>query len=391
VKILMLCYEFPPIGGGGAQVVRGLAGELVAAGHDVDLVTMGFRGLPREEEIEGIRVHRVPCLRRKEFVCTAPEAATYAASAFPAVLRLAAEARPDIVHAHFIFPDGFLAWSTRRRTGLPYVITAHGSDVPGYNPHRLKAAHRLLAPLWSSVTGGARRIVCPSESLRRLVSAACPEARTTVIPNGIDPAAFRPDRRKRRRILVATRMLERKGAQHVMTALGGASLGYELHLVGDGPYLPVLRELARDLGVNAVFHGWLSNRSPEYRDLFETSAIFALPSEAESFGVVLLEAMAAGMAIVTSAGTGCAEVVGDAGLLVPPRDPAAVRDALSVLAADPARCDTLGRAARRRLEERFGWPAVGRRYVALYEETVAGGGRGEEGVRRRPAPDGKGK
>lgn len=367
----MLCYEFPPIGGGGAQVVRGLAGELVAAGHDVDLVTMGFRGLPREEETEGIRVHRVPCLRRKEFVCTAPEAATYAASAFPAVLRLAAEARPDIVHAHFIFPDGFLAWSTRRRTGLPYVITAHGSDVPGYNPHRLKAAHRLLAPLWSSVTGGARRIVCPSESLRSLVARRGRGDRTVVVPNGIDPGRFDPNRKKNERILVATRMLERKGVQHLLAALARFPRPVGVDIVGDGPFLPELRRMARELGVDARFAGWLDGGSPELKELFETSGIFVFPSEAENFPNVLLEAMTAGMAIVTTAGTGCAEVVGDAAVLVPPKDPAAIREALPALLDNPALREILGTAARARVEKLFSCRAVAGRYAEIYGEAVA--------------------
>jgi glycosyltransferase involved in cell wall biosynthesis len=371
VKILMLCYEFPPIGGGGAQVVRGLAGELVAAGHDVDLVTMGFRGLPREEETEGIRVHRAPCLRRKEFVCTAPEAATYAASAFPAVLRLAAEARPDIVHAHFIFPDGFLAWSTRRRTGLPYVITAHGSDVPGYNPHRLKAAHRLLAPLWSSVTGGARRIVCPSESLRSLVARRGRGDRTVVVPNGIDPGRFDPNRKKNERILVATRMLERKGVQHLLAALARFPRPVGVDIVGDGPFLPELRRMARELGVDARFAGWLDGGSPELKELFETSGIFVFPSEAENFPNVLLEAMTAGMAIVTTAGTGCAEVVGDAAVLVPPKDPAAIREALPALLDNPALREILGTAARARVEKLFSRRAVAGRYAEIYGEVVA--------------------
>jgi glycosyltransferase involved in cell wall biosynthesis len=351
--------------------VRGLAGELVAAGHDVDLVTMGFRELPREEETEGIRVHRVPCLRRKEFVCTAPEAATYAASAFPAVLRLAAEARPDIVHAHFIFPDGFLAWSTRRRTGLPYVITAHGSDVPGYNPHRLKAAHRLLAPLWSSVTGGARRIVCPSESLRSLVARRGRGDRTVVVPNGIDPGRFDPNRKKNERILVATRMLERKGVQHLLAALARFPRPVGVDIVGDGPFLPELRRMARELGVDARFTGWLDGGSPELKELFETSGIFVFPSEAENFPNVLLEAMTAGMAIVTTAGTGCAEVVGDAAVLVPPKDPAAIREALPALLDNPALREILGTAARVRVEKLFSRRAVAGRYAEIYGEVVA--------------------
>ncbi len=370
MRILSCCYEFPPIGGGGGAVAHGLSKALAADGYEVDIVTMGFRCLPDREVSDGVRVYRVPTRRKAMYHCSVSEAASYLLPARRALRELLYGNRYDLLHAHFIFPDGLLAAAAAHSAGLPFLVTAHGSDVPGYNPHRLHAAHALLAPVWRNVVRRAARIICPSETLRRLVSAACPEARTAVIPNGIDPASFRPDRERRRRILVATRMLERKGIQHILNALHATSPEYELHVVGDGPFLPTLRRLARNLGVNTVFHGWLSNRSSEYRELFETSSIFALPSEAENFPVVLLEAMAAGLAIVTSEGTGCAEVVGNAARLVPPKDPAAIRAALLALIHDPECCQELGRTARDRVEKHFGWRIVASRYADVFRTVV---------------------
>ena len=106
-------------------------------------------------------------------------------------------------------------------------------------------------------------------------------------------------------------MLERKGVQYLIEALAGIEAPFTLHVVGEGPFLRQLRELAVARGVEVVFHGAMANDGPELRELYETSAIFALASTAENFPMVLLEAMAAGAAIVTTAGTGCAEVVGD--------------------------------------------------------------------------------
>ena len=367
----MLCYEFPPLGGGGSKVVHGLSTELVRLGHEVDIVTMGFRGLPGYEQVNGARVFRVSFLRNKKYVCSVPEAASYVLSALMFVRRLASQHRYDINHTHFIFPDGFLAWSIKRSMQVPYVITAHGSDVPGYNPHRLKVAHKLMAPLWATVIRNASQITCPSESLRSLLMAASGgDKHTTVIPNGIDPGKFKHDKPKKKRILVVTRMLERKGVQHVLMALEGLKLDQEVHIVGDGPYLPTLRQMAQATGNNVTFWGWLDAQSPELKDLFETSGIFVFPSEAENFPIVLLEAMAAGMAIITTKETGCAEVVGDAALLVKSRDAEAIREALIFLANNPERCKELGKAARQRLEEHFSWTTVAERYIALYEKAV---------------------
>lgn len=365
MRILTLCYEFPPLGGGGARVVSELAPELVEAGHDIDLVTMGYGDLPRTETWQGVRVHRVPCIRRKRHYCTSPEAASYLMGAVPVVRRLLAARRYDVTHAHFIFPDGLLAWRISRTAGVPYVITAHGSDVPGYNPDRLALAHRLLSPIWMRVTGGAARIVCPSRSLRRLVEARNPGAAITEIPNGIHPGRYRPDKPKARRILVATRMLERKGVQFLLDALEGVAIDHEVHLAGDGPYLPTLKKKAERMRLPVVFHGWMDNGSRELRELHESSDIYLLPSESENFPIGLLEAMTAGMAIITTSGTGCEEVVGDAALLVPPRDPVALRTALKRLVDDPELTARLGRAARRRIESRFSWSTVATQYSDL--------------------------
>jgi glycosyltransferase involved in cell wall biosynthesis len=117
----------------------------------------------------------------------------------------------------------------------------------------------------------------------------------------------------------------------------------------------------------AKFWGWLDNRSPELRGIYDSSGIFVLPSEAENFPIVLLEAMAAGLAIVTTAGTGCAEVVGDAGILVPVRDSRAIARALKRLVDDADLRQTLGAAARKRIEDNFTWRAVARRYVEEYQ------------------------
>jgi glycosyltransferase involved in cell wall biosynthesis len=84
--------------------------------------------------------------------------------------------------------------------------------------------------------------------------------------------------------------------------------------------------------------------------------------------MVLLEAMSAGMAIITTKETGCADVVGDAALLVKARDPMAIRNALEKLIKKPDLCEELGRAARKRLEDNFNWNKVAIKYVDLYKE-----------------------
>jgi len=367
VRILTLNYEFPPIGGGGAPVSHELGKELVAQGHEVDVVTMGFNGLPAREVVDGINVHRVPCIRKRPDLCTTHEMASFVLAALPKIARLSAEQAYDVNHTHFIVPTGLLARLLKAWTGLPFVVTIHGSDVPGYNPDRFKWQHRVLRPGWKWILRGADHLISPSQFLHGLIRQQALSRPITIIPNGIRYERFQSDPLKERRILVVSRMLHRKGVQYFLQALPGLDLqGFEIDIVGDGPYLPTLRQMATDLGLSVKFWGWLDNKSPELKQLYERAAIFVFTSEAENFPVVLLEAMAAGQAIVTCDGTGCPEVVGSDALLVPPRRSDQLGEALGRLVRNDQLRTELGRRARARVEQQFGWHTIARRHVELY-------------------------
>jgi glycosyltransferase involved in cell wall biosynthesis len=284
--------------------------------------------------------------------------------------RLPKSKQYDLIHAHFILPDGFLAWQIHKFAALPYVITAHGSDVPGYNPHRLKLAHRMVAPVWAIVTKKASKIICPSKILGALVLKQNKDLNVEIIPNGIEAERFVANRDKGNRILIVSRMIERKGIQFFLQAIAQTSSDWEVHIVGDGPYLHKLREKSMAPKWKIKFWGWLDRESPKLKELYETSSVFVFPSEAENFPIVLLEAMASGLAIITTEGTGCEEVVGDSAVLVPPRNSSAILNALLVMLQYPKERRKMGEAARRRVEECFSWTAVREQYIRLYNYTL---------------------
>lgn len=370
-RLLSLSYEYPPLGGGGAKVVNSLTDQMLSRGLEIDLVTMAYQNLPREESSKNFNIFRIPCLRRNESVCHPHEMLPYLILAIPKVLGLASKNRYSVNHTHFIFPDGVLAYLARRFKGIPYVITAHGSDVPGYNPDRFQFLHKVLAPLWAVVARNAETIICPSAHLQELIHSVDPRVKTTVIPNGIDLDRFDPSRPRKRQALVVTRMVERKGVQFLIEALAGWDHDFDVKIVGDGPYLPELRRKAKDLQVNVEFLGYVDNKSQEFRDLFETSEVYVFTSSSENFPIVLLEAMTAGTAIITSNDTGCAEAVGDCAMLVPPKNPGAIKKALQDLFSDPELCASLRAKGRQRVETMFSNDSVTERHLELYR-SIAG-------------------
>jgi len=371
MRVLTLSYEYPPLGGGGAKVVRGLARQLAKLGHEVDVFTMGYPGLPGFENTDGVNVYRHPSIRKRTDICHMHEMLPYLISVLPRIKRMIATRKYDINHTHFIFPDGILAWMLNRRTGLPYVITAHGSDVPGYNPDRFRAHHALLSPLWRRIVDRSERVICPSAHLQSLIAKADEGVRSTVIPNGMSPDRFSFEREKQMRVLVVTRLFERKGVQYLLEALEGRTLPCEINIVGDGPYLDTLKRIAAGTRSDVRFWGWLDNDSEQLRELYETSRIFVFTSRQENFPVNLLEAMAAGMAIIVSEDRGSREVVGDTALVVPFDQPDRLFQLLERLTRDPLRCEELGRLARRRLETHFTWRAIADKYCTLFAHALA--------------------
>jgi glycosyltransferase involved in cell wall biosynthesis len=369
LRILTLCYEFPPVGGGGARVAHGLAKQFVREGHEVHLLTLGYGGLPAEESVDGIQLIRVRGWRARVEIARPHELASYLWAVRAPLRQLLRTQRFHLVHIHFLLPDGLLTLLVPELRDLPIVITVHGSDVPGFNPDRFRLLHRVLYPLWRKVTRRVDHIVCPSNFIAALLRERAPWADPIIVPNGIDLHMLRADRPREMRILAVSRLLERKGVQDLIAALTLTKCSLQAQVVGTGPYRSQLEKSAAQLGERIRFRGWLDNGSTELRDLYETSEIFVFPSRAENFPIVLLEAMAAGLAIVAVDIPSCREVLGDAAVLVPAADCAALAGAIDRLAADSVWRQQLQRAARRRLEENFGWPAIARRYLEIFEAT----------------------
>ena len=138
MRILMLNYEYPPLGGGASPVTKSLSEELVKLGHSVDVVTMGFKGLKRKEEINGVTVYRVPSIRKEQGVCQTHEMLSYCYSAWRFLPKLLKENEYDINHTHFIIPTGVSTWIIK--TSL-----AAGSKKCGVgnNAHKLPKRHGL--------------------------------------------------------------------------------------------------------------------------------------------------------------------------------------------------------------------------------------------------------
>lgn len=305
MKILILNYEFPPLGGGGGTMSKELAVRMVQRGHQIDVVTMGFRGLPDFETIDGVRIYRVHCIRAKKSSCQPWEQLSYIAASKKTIRKLLSENHYDLCHAHFIVPTGVLAKYVKRKYGLRYLMTAHGSDVEGYNTKKSNLIiHKLIKPLWRSVVKEAEMSVIPSDFLLRLMRKQY-EGNYLIIPNGIDLEKYRqnPSVSKEHRILSIGRLQKSKNVQALIKAVAKTDMDdWHVDIVGDGPYRKELERLTEELQLENIitFHGWVTNGSETHLSFLHRSSLFVSHSYFENFSVAVTEAIAAGCAILLS-------------------------------------------------------------------------------------------
>ncbi len=364
MRILLLNYEFPPLGGGSSSVSYEIGKRYIARGHTVDVVTMGFDDLPSPETVDGMTVYRVPCLRRSIEISRLHEMASYVYSANRFLSKHLAHTSFDVNHTHFLLPTGLVARSMKLKFGLPYIVSVHGSDVPGYNPDRFRLAHRFTRPMLMRVGNDASRIVTMSDFLANLIRENVHDYSSEHlirIPNGIDSEKFRPGNKKK--IILSTgRLLRRKGFQHLIRAVSDKDIGYEVHICGDGPMHEELRHAAALSRTRVVLHGWLDNQSDLYKDLLGTASIYVLASEGENSSIALLEGMSTGCATITTKVTGCPETLGNAGLLVRPANPDDLKQAISSIVGDDQLRLSLQRRAVERVQAMFDWNLIVQNY-----------------------------
>jgi glycosyltransferase involved in cell wall biosynthesis len=355
-----------PVDGGVGRHVRDLANGLSERGHEV-VVCGPERPVGTSERV----AHRKLSLVRS----VDPRADVNAARTLAAIV---GELRPDVVHAHSSKAGALARLARARQPRVPLLYSPHlyafagDFERPGER-RAYRLVERLLAP-------AASRVICVCEDEARLARAIGSSGRVRVVYNGVPIAQDGPvDPRVAALaegggpVLGALALLSRrKGVQTLIDALP-AVLGRHprtrVAIAGEGPQLPELRERSRRLGVaDAVsFLGAAADPLAFLRGL----DVFALPSWAESFPYVILEAMSLGLPIVASDVGGVGEALAeDSGVLVPPRDHDALSRALIELLGDGERRTRLGASAQERQRRRFDLGGMVNGMEAVYEELV---------------------
>jgi glycosyltransferase involved in cell wall biosynthesis len=379
MRVLVVDYEYPPLGGGGGVLTQALVRPL-AKKHDVVVLTSRALGLAAESQEDGARIIRAAVPGRTD----KNSASNLSLMAFPAVgiaagMKLLRSWKPDVVHTFFAVPSGPAGWALAKAARAPHVLTVIGADI--HDPTR------TLSPDRSKAVGAvARRMIRDAD----LVAAIASDIRTRAIglsgrsdiglvhgavPDGGPLPA--PDRaglgwaEHECVVLVCARLVPRKGHDILLRALRNAPHNVRVEIVGDGPERARLEQLAAALPHTVTFTGEISLEERDRR--LASADAFALPSLHEGFPLALLEALRAGLPVVASDSGGQRDMFadGEGGFLVRVGDEDAIARHLTTFAEDVERRKQMGKAARAGVEI-FTDEYMTARYVELYEDALAG-------------------
>ncbi len=386
MNLLLINYEFPPIGGGAANATQSIGRAFVQKGHNVTVLTSALKRMPEMTMEDEMHVHRLATGRKHADRGSFREMISFIVKSRRKVLELHERQRFDASIAFFTIPSGPASLFLYRVKQVPYLVSLRGGDVPGHVPKH-KALHVLTQVLRHSVLRSAKAIIANSEGLADTSRASDPFP-VHVLPNGVDCSRFHPRNASKRRgdasellrLLFVGRIHREKNLGVLfkqIELLGGERRSrLQLSIIGDGAQRSELEAFAARVGIASRIR-WLGWRAKvELPDLYRDADALINPSQYEGMPNVVLEAMATGIPVVASDVPGNRSVVDRdvTGLLFPLGRPADLGQSICRLMDDPALGSSLGAAARQKAERSFSWPATAQSYLELLAPALSTSG-----------------
>ncbi|MHC5163436.1 MAG: glycosyltransferase [Planctomycetota bacterium] len=375
LKILMLNYEFPPIGGGGGQAHLNLLKEYGKnTGLTIDVLTSSTEHQNKVEQFsQNITIHKVAIRKKSLHYWRKTEVIQWLWKADAQLKKLLAENSYDLAHAFFGFPTGWLTY--RHRNQLPYILSLRGSDVPGANP-RLTLEYKLLGPLFQKIWKNAQLLIANSSGLAQRAKRFAPSLNYEVIPNGIDTnrftAADSKPASKPFKLLAVGRLSQVKRFDLAIRAVYLArrrNIDAELTIAGKGNLSAQLKQLSAELTMDRYirFVDWVE---PEAMPaLYRDHHAFILTSISEGMNNAMLEAMASGLPIISTPCEGTEELLAGNGYIVSPATAESIANTLAKITADSAQFFEMGTLSRKKAEA-FSWANAADQYLKIYHSVA---------------------
>ena len=375
MKILMLNYEFPPIGGGAGKAHLCMLKEF-AGNNDlvIDVLTSAPRpGFTVENFSENITIYKVGVHKKNLHYWRKIEVIEWLLKAQRHYRKLLRENNYDLAHAFFGFPTGWLCYRTAKK--LPYIISLRGSDVPGKHA-RLKLDYKVFGPLFKVIWKKAAALVANSDGLKNRALRFLPSVAIDVIPNGVELDRFLPSQTnkttdtlqlltvgrlsvtKRVELLIdAVEMLHKDGHKVCFTIVGGGGMEQKIRQIVSERSLGDIIEITGRIG---------PEKMPQ---VYTQNDIFISATMQEGMSNAMLEAMASGLPIITTRCEGVEELIADNGIIIEQANAEEIAKAIKKLADNHQTCMKMSVAARKRAEK-FSWENMSEQFFGYYNKVL---------------------
>ena len=359
---------------------------------DITVLAPNYPGALPNEIMENIKIHRfryflknhetlagsegiLPTLKmNKIFYLVVP---FFILAEFGALLKLIKKTKPHVIHAHWLLPQGLVAALAKKITGVPYVITVHGSDIHGIKSNLANSLKRYILQ-------NATRVTVVSRDIQQTIKQKLGDnIKTQVVSMGVDSQLFHPDNkdlliRKKHKIsgpflLYVGRLTEVKGVRYLIKAMPNVLKHFaetKLLIIGKGELQQELKHMTESLAIQdkVIFAGAIPNiEIPKYyatADIFIGPSIHSKGGEKEGFGLTFVEAGMSGCIVVASEVGGISDIIEHAktGFLIKEKDPDQLAETITMIIAKMGNFENMKKAARETLCNKFDWTAIAEKY-----------------------------
>jgi glycogen synthase len=382
LKILMLCWEYPPnIVGGLSRHVNGLSVQLAKMGHEVHVLTAGNGDLPSFERMDEVFVHRVKPLNELDNQFFSWIGGLNLAFVFKAE-KMAEEIGFDLIHAHD-WLVGTAAIVLKEMLSIPLLTTIHATEY-GRNNGIHTSMQQFIHDKEYQLVGKSDQIIVCSDYMKDELFTVFKVSKKiiTVIPNGIEPITIDleplkifPFLSNKKFIFSIGRIVQEKGFETIIdAALIAKEKNPDIFFViaGKGPMLETYRRLVIEKDVENIisFIGYINEE--QRNALMIKSEIAVFPSLYEPFGIVALESMVLGKPTIVSNTGGLKGIVKhlQTGLLMEPGDPKSLLEQIEFLIQNPEVAKELGRRGMQIVKSLYGWKRIAAQTSRIMEDTL---------------------
>jgi len=367
-RVLMLNYEFPPLGAGAANAAYYILKEFsrYPGRISVDLIASSACGPDIQIFSPNVKIHFLDVAKHGKNLHyqSYSNILIYALKSYLYAKKLIKKNNFDLCHAFFTVPCGY----TAMKLNIPYIVSLRGSDVPFYNTRFYYLDMFCLRHLARKVWDKSRAVVSNSEGLKRLALSTKPDHRILTIHNGVDTEEFVPSSGKRTgrrlRLISVGRLIERKRYDVLIKAISGIR-DIELLLIGEGALEKKLKNQAMFLKANVRFLG--KKTHSQIKRFLQHSDVFVMPSVNEGMSNAVLEAMACGLPVIMSYTGGAEELVKGNGFIVKKSSPMHLREAIELYRVNRELISTHGIISRK-LAVGMSWEYAALEYMKIYEK-----------------------